>query len=76
VHSLSPSAALAPAVQLDIFRGLVDFGYDKGFSLDNPVSHFSRGILFWGGPLEARTQSASEEDEEKVDDTEEKQRKE
>jgi len=63
-------------MQLDIFRGLVDFGYDKGFSLANPVSHFSRGILFWGGPLEARTQSASEEDEEETEDAEGKQRKE
>jgi len=38
-------------LQLDSFKGLLDIGYDKGFSAANPVSQFSRGILYWGGPL-------------------------
>lgn len=36
---------------VDIYKGLVDFGYDKGFSVENQVSLFSRGIIQWGGPL-------------------------
>jgi len=38
-------------MRLDTKRGLVDFGYDKNFGIDNPVSMFSRAILTWGGPL-------------------------
>merc|ERR1711933_411500 len=38
-------------IKLDTKRGLVDFGYDKNFDVDNPVSMFSRAILTWGGPL-------------------------
>jgi len=41
-------------IQLDVYRGSVIFGYDTNFSTENPVSQFSRGILFWGGPLNVR----------------------
>lgn len=33
-------------------KGVLDFGYDKDFSIDNPISKYSRAILSWGGPLE------------------------
>lgn len=33
-------------------KGVLDFGYDKDFTIDNPVSLYSRAILSWGGPLE------------------------
>lgn len=38
-------------MQTEIFKPAVDFGYDKGFGVDNLVSQFSRGILTWGGPV-------------------------
>lgn len=50
-------------IQVDLFAGLVDFGFDKTFSTENPISHYSRGIVFWGAPLEERT--AGNEEEEK-----------
>jgi hypothetical protein len=50
-------------IQVDLFKGLVDFGFDKTFSSENLVSQYSRGIVFWGGPLKERT--AGNEDEEK-----------
>mmetsp|Transcript_31945 Transcript_31945/g.77487 ORF Transcript_31945/g.77487 Transcript_31945/m.77487 type:complete len:349 (+) Transcript_31945:1334-2380(+) len=49
-------------LQLDMFKGLLDIGYDKGFSSENLVSQYSRGIVYWGGPLENYT-SDSEADE-------------
>jgi predicted RND superfamily exporter protein len=51
-------------IQVDLFKGLVDFGFDKTFSVENPVSQYSRGIVFWGGPLEERTAGNEEEEEE------------
>jgi len=63
---------------LDTKRGLVDFGYDKNFDIDNPVSMFSRAILTWGGPLNitdaegnAATSDASNEDDGEDDDEDE-----
>jgi len=53
-------------LQVDIFKGLVDFGFDKGFDTDNQVSHFSRGILFWGGPLENQTSDSDAVDKRKA----------
>jgi len=41
-------------IQVDIFKGFVDYGFDTGFSSDNPISMYSRGIVYWGGPLETR----------------------
>ncbi len=42
----------------------VDFHFDKDFSIDNQVSHYSRAILFWGAPLvkngKVLSESASE----------------
>ncbi|CAB9521609.1 dispatched homolog 1 [Seminavis robusta] len=61
-------------LQVDIFKGLVDFGFDKGFSIDNPVSLYSRGILFWGGPLTDRGNLTAEEKEE-ADENDDEQRK-
>ena len=62
-------------MQVDVFKGYVDFGFDKGFSVSNPVSMYSRGIVYWGGPLEARTNGTSEEDGEELKDNERDQRK-
>eukprot|EP00804_Cyclotella_cryptica_P024803 CCRYP_001761-RA/>CCRYP_001761-RA protein AED:0.23 eAED:0.23 QI:209/0.75/0.6/1/1/1/5/0/1089 len=62
-------------IQVDIFKGLVDFGFDKGFSSENPVSQYSRGIVFWGGPLEDRV-SGSEAAEKDADDSDGEKRKE
>mmetsp|Transcript_41002 Transcript_41002/g.67287 ORF Transcript_41002/g.67287 Transcript_41002/m.67287 type:complete len:997 (-) Transcript_41002:632-3622(-) len=64
-------------IQVDVFKGFVDFGFDAGFSAENPVSQFSRGIVFWGGPLEARdpTLTSTEDEEEELEDAEGDQRK-
>lgn len=53
--------------QLITKKGLVDFGFDKNFGLENPVSMFSRALFTWGGPLE----QTSEEDIEDEDEREE-----
>jgi hypothetical protein len=57
-------------IQLDVYRGRVIFGYDTNFSIENPVSQFSRGILTWGGPLNVRDEvdkgnTTAEDDEAK-----------
>lgn len=51
-------------IQVDLFKGLVDFGFDKDFSVDNPVSQYSRGIVFWGAPLEDKIAGNEEEEKE------------
>jgi len=61
--------------ELDLFTGAVDFGFDNGFSTSNPVSHFSRGIVFWGGPLSDLGNETSKEDAEEKDETEGDERK-
>jgi predicted RND superfamily exporter protein len=65
-------------MKVDIAKGYVDFGYDTEFSAENPVSQYSRGIVFWGGPLEDRNQSTSTDSEEReeVKQTERDERKE
>ena len=49
-------------IQVDIFKGFVDYGFDSGFSSDNPISMYSRGIVYWGGPLETRNVSLTDEE--------------
>ena len=63
-------------IQVDVYKGFVDFGFDKGFSAANPVSDYSRGIVYWGGPLEDRNQTGNEEESKEVEETEDDQRKE
>eukprot|EP01082_Thalassiosira_pseudonana_P011165 g10693.t1 g10693 contig4:2350344-2354045(-) len=63
-------------VQVDLFKGLVDFGYDKNFSSENQISQFSRGIVFWGAPLEDRKEGVSEDEEEDKNKSENEKRKE
>ena len=41
----------AHLLTLNTKRGIVDFFYDKNFSVDNPVSMYSRAMINWGGPL-------------------------
>lgn len=55
---------------VDVYKGQVDFGYDKEFSVENPISQYSRGIFLWGGPLDtSRTTTAEDkEDQEEEDD--------
>ena len=53
-------------IQIDLFKGLVDFGFDKTFSAETPVSYYSRGIVFWGAPLEDRTAGSEEEEKDVV----------
>ena len=52
-------------VLVDIFKGSVDFGFDSSFSVENPTSQYSRGILFWGGPYDNRNVSDLSEEEAK-----------
>uniref|UniRef100_A0A7S1B9P9 SSD domain-containing protein n=2 Tax=Corethron hystrix TaxID=216773 RepID=A0A7S1B9P9_9STRA len=57
--------------ELNTKRGLMDFGFDKNFNITNQKSKFSRGIVFWGGPLGNRevanyTEEREEEDEKKL----------
>jgi len=57
--------------ELDLWKHYVDFGLDKKFSIDNPVSKFSRAVLFWGSPLNfTGNKLASEisEEEEEMDE--------
>lgn len=63
-------------LQVDIFKGFIDFGYDKGFSVDNPVSQFSRGIIFWGGPLNIQNQNLTADEKEALEEDEDEIRKE
>ena len=60
-------------VQIDVFKRYVDFGYDKDFSIDNQKSQYSRGVLYWGGPLDDRASGETVNDE--LDDTENDDRK-
>jgi hypothetical protein len=66
------TALIAHLLQLRTKRGLVDFGLDKNFALNNTVSQYSRAIFYWGGPLSltssATTDSLSEEDKEDEDE--------
>jgi len=55
-------------MNVNIYKGFVDFGYDKGFHEVNEttgqtslVSMFSRGIVFWGGPLNVRDSDENKE---------------
>lgn len=41
----------AHLLTLNTKRGIADFFYDKNFSVDNPVSMYSRAMINWGGPL-------------------------
>ena len=41
----------ANLLQLDTKRGLVEFGFDSLFSVDNPKSRYSRIMVNWGAPL-------------------------
>ena len=74
VEDFNQVTELAAYLKLvDIFRGLVDFGFDNGFSVDNPISKFSRGVLLWGGPLDdANLTPEQKEDQEETDDEERK----
>jgi hypothetical protein len=57
--------------QIDVYKGLVDFGFDKGFGVDNLLSVYSRGVVLWGGPLETSSALASEEKEDQEDEDDE-----
>jgi predicted RND superfamily exporter protein len=59
--------------EVDLYKGLVDFGFDKGFSKDNLESKYSRGIVSWGGPLDAGTTDKNNTDE--LEETEDDERK-
>jgi hypothetical protein len=63
--------------QLITKKGLMDFGFDKEFSIDNPISKYSRAVLLWGGPLalndtdtDTETDDLSDEDKEEEDEDE------
>lgn len=49
--------------EVEVFKGAVDFGFDKGFSIDNLVSIYSRGVLIWGGPLNLTTYYDDDDDD-------------
>ena len=49
------------ALLYDIFKRFVDFGYDKNFNSENLVSKYSRGIVWWGGPLNETLVASSED---------------
>jgi len=65
----------AHLLKVDIFKGLVDFGFDKTFSVDNPKSKFSRGIIFWGGPLEGQETNLTADEKEALEEGEDDLRK-
>lgn len=52
----------AYVMKLDTKRGIFDFFYDKYFSVDNPVSMYSRAMINWGGPLNVTSDNLDDED--------------
>lgn len=74
VPDIDQATELAAYLKLvDVYKGLVDFGYDKGFSTENLVSRYSRGIVLWGGPLQQAANLTAEEREDlDEDDTEDR----
>ena len=58
----------AHMLELRTKRLFVDFGVDKNFNLTNPVSMFSRAIMFWGGPFADEIRANFTEDGEEEDD--------
>lgn len=46
----------AHLMQIPTEKGALDFGFDKDFGIDKPVSMYSRAILSWGGPLEMESE--------------------
>ena len=76
VVPVAQATELAAYLKLvDTYKGLVDFGYDKGFSVENQVSMYSRGIVLWGGPLQ-QSQGLSTEEREDQDEEDSEQRRE
>ena len=61
---------------IDLFKGQVDFGFDNGFSVDNLVSLYSRGVVLWGGPLNTTGTVDSTQDREEKEEEDEEYRKE
>lgn len=59
VDDISQATEFASYIlQLDSFKRLLDIGYDTGFSTENQISQFSRGLVQWGAPLENYTSEA------------------
>ena len=76
VPNITQATELVAYLKLvDTYKGLVDFGFDKGFSIENPISMFSRGLLLWGGPLET-SQALTSEQKEDLEEEEDEERKE
>ncbi len=66
VDNITQATELASyLVLVDVYAGTVDFGFDQSFSVENPSSQYSRGILFWGGPYNNRNTSGLSEEEAK-----------
>lgn len=64
IDNITQATELASYLVLaDAYAGAVDFGFDQSFSVDNPSSQYSRGILFWGGPYSNRNTSGLSEEE-------------
>lgn len=66
----------AHLLKLDIYKGLIDFGFDKTFSVENQKSKYSRGIVFWGGPLDNQDTELTAEEKEALEENEDDLRKE
>lgn len=66
IENITQATELASYLTLtDVYKGSVDFGFDQTFSVENPASQYSRGILFWGGPYSDRNTSGLSEEETK-----------
>jgi len=66
IENITQATELASyLVLVDLYAGVVDFGFDKTFSVKNPASQYSRGIIFWGGPYNNRNTSGLSEEEAK-----------
>jgi hypothetical protein len=62
-------------IQVEVFKGQIDFGYDKRFSVETPISMYSRGIVWWGGPLEGSEGNKTTDELEAVDEADNEKRK-
>jgi len=42
-------------LKIPALKGFIDFSYDQEFSVENPISMYSRAIILWGAPLNLTT---------------------
>ena len=54
------SALIASLSELYVVAPFVSFFFDRNFEISNPVTAYSRSIIYWGSPLNGTQDSSSE----------------